>query len=220
MTLSTDERRALAIIAGLLVVAGGARWLERPQPLLDDAPALDVAALEDASRAGKPAPASATPAGPIDPNTATVAELDHLPGVGPSLAARIVEERDRAPFRTTGDLTRVRGIGPSLATTLADRLALPAGPPTSSTQSDRGLTPLASSVGAVSGQASGSPPDINYISSADLQKVRGVGPALAARLIARRDSLGRFRNWVQVDSVAGVGPALLGRLKETLVLVP
>lgn len=228
MTLSTDERRALAIIAGLLVVAGGARWLERPQPLLEDAPALDVAALEGASRAGKPAAdargaagaAGAGAAGPIDPNRATAAELDRLPGVGPSLAARIVEERERSPFRTVGDLTRVRGIGPSLATTLAGRVTLPAGPPTSNAQAEPGLTPLGNTGRTVSAQASGAPPDINYIGSTDLQKVRGVGPALAAKLIARRDSLGRFRSWADVDSVAGVGPAMLGRLKETLVLFP
>jgi competence protein ComEA len=62
--------------------------------------------------------------------------------------------------------------------------------------------------------------DINYISSADLQKVPGVGPVLAAKLIARRDSLRRFSNWAQIDSVAGVGPAMLSRLKESVVLIP
>jgi competence ComEA-like helix-hairpin-helix protein len=217
VTLGTDERRALAIIAALLLLASGARWLERPQPLLDDAPSVDVAALESASREGK-APQERTPAGPIDPNTATAAELDRLPGVGPSLAARIVEERERAPFRTVGDLTRVRGIGPSLATTLAGKVTLPAGPAVTRSTAVEGLTPVKSAAGAVSGQAHGAPADINYIGSTDLQKVRGVGPALAAKLIARRDSLGGFSSWAQVDSVAGVGPALLGRLREALVL--
>src|SRR5690606_9595993 len=97
VTLSTDERRALAIIAALLVTASAARWLERPQPLLEDVPAVDVAALEQASRDGKPDAAGSPgqPPKPIDPNTATAAELDRLPGIGPSLAVRIVEAREQ-----------------------------------------------------------------------------------------------------------------------------
>lgn len=49
-----------------------------------------------------------TPAGPIDVNRATEQELQQLPGIGPTLARRIVEAR---PFRTVDDLRRVRGIG-------------------------------------------------------------------------------------------------------------
>jgi competence protein ComEA len=52
--------------------------------------------------------------GPIDLNTATVAELDQLPGVGPATASAIVEHRDEhGPFATVDDLTDVRGIGPA-----------------------------------------------------------------------------------------------------------
>lgn len=222
MTLSTDERRALAIIAGLLVAASAARWLERPQPLLEDVAAVDVAALEEASRAGRPAPESDSraPAAPIDPNTATAAELDRLPGVGPALAARIVAERERGPYRTVEDLTRVPGIGAALATGLAGRVTLPAGPTRREPPAYTGLTPVGTASGTVEKTAPQGPLDINYIGSTDLQKVRGVGPVLAAKLIARRDSLGRFGSWEQVDEVAGVGPALLARLKESLVLRP
>jgi competence ComEA-like helix-hairpin-helix protein len=222
VTLSTDERRALAIIAGLLVAASLARWLERPRPLLDDIAPMDVAALEEASRAGRPdiKADSKDPATPIDPNTASAAELTRLPGVGPSLAARIIEERERSPFRSLDDLTRVHGIGAALATRLAGRVTLPAGPVRSNAPADRGLTPLRAAPPGVPERVPGELLDVNYIGSADLQKVRGVGPALAAKLIARRDSLGRFTSWEQVDEVAGVGPALLSRLKEALVLRP
>jgi competence ComEA-like helix-hairpin-helix protein len=216
--LSGDERRALALIAGLLVLASGARWLERPRPILEDVQALDVAALEEASRADRPEPDPGPVKGPIDPNTATASELARLPGVGPSLAGRIIEERERSPFVNVEDLTRVHGIGPSLATRLAGRVTLPVRTVPRSTPVGMGLTPEKAAGGAVSGWVQKGPLDINYIGSADLQKVRGVGPALAARLIARRDSLGRFGSWEQVDEVAGVGPAILGRLKEALVL--
>ena len=47
----------------------------------------------------------------ININTATREELERLPGVGASLAARIVEHRERfGPFRRTEHLLMVRGI--------------------------------------------------------------------------------------------------------------
>ncbi|HLJ84407.1 MAG TPA: helix-hairpin-helix domain-containing protein [Candidatus Eremiobacteraceae bacterium] len=50
----------------------------------------------------------------VDINTATESELTQLPGVGPSLAGRIVEYRQsNGPFQTPDDLQNVSGIGPS-----------------------------------------------------------------------------------------------------------
>ena len=49
----------------------------------------------------------------ININTATTAQLDMLPRIGPALAARIIEDRTRnGPYRTLDDLDRVPGIGP------------------------------------------------------------------------------------------------------------
>ena len=50
----------------------------------------------------------------LDINTATESELTQLPGVGPSLARRIVEYREaNGPFVTVDDLQNVSGVGPS-----------------------------------------------------------------------------------------------------------
>ncbi len=46
--------------------------------------------------------------GRIAVNRASAAELEALPGVGPTLAARIVEGR---PYRRAEDLDRVKGVG-------------------------------------------------------------------------------------------------------------
>jgi len=57
---------------------------------------------------------TSAPAGPVDVNTATVDQLDVLPGVGPTTAAAIVAYRDQhGPFQTVDQLGEVRGIGPS-----------------------------------------------------------------------------------------------------------
>jgi competence protein ComEA len=48
----------------------------------------------------------------VDLNQATVAELDQLPGVGPSTARAIIDHRTRnGPFASVDDLLAVRGIG-------------------------------------------------------------------------------------------------------------
>ncbi|TDE00797.1 ComEA family DNA-binding protein [Jiangella asiatica] len=52
------------------------------------------------------------PAGPIDLNTATAAELDTLPGIGPTLAGRILAWREQnGRFTTVDELREVSGIG-------------------------------------------------------------------------------------------------------------
>jgi competence protein ComEA len=54
----------------------------------------------------------AGPGGKVNLNTATLAQLDGLPGVGPVLAQRILSYRDRhGPFRSVGELRQVEGIG-------------------------------------------------------------------------------------------------------------
>ncbi len=93
---------------------------------------LAVAAVVGLSRAAPPAPVTIpealTPppdAGPlrVDPRTASARELESLPGVGPSIARRIVEARARGvEFRRPEDLGRVRGIGPRTVERLAPHL--------------------------------------------------------------------------------------------------
>ena len=61
----------------------------------------------------------------IDVNTATVAELERLPQVGPTLARRIVEDRAaRGRFRSVEDLRHVRGIGPKTYGALRDYVTI------------------------------------------------------------------------------------------------
>jgi len=52
-----------------------------------------------------------TPSEPLDLNTATLEQLQTLPGIGRVLAQRIAEWREQTPFRSVEDLRRVRGIG-------------------------------------------------------------------------------------------------------------
>ncbi|KAF0207414.1 MAG: helix-hairpin-helix domain-containing protein [Actinomycetota bacterium] len=62
-----------------------------------------------------------TAGGKIDLNRATAADLDTLPGVGPSTAKKIVDDRTKnGPFKKIEDLMRVTGIGQKKFESLRD----------------------------------------------------------------------------------------------------
>ena len=64
--------------------------------------------------------------GTVDVNRASTEELDALPGVGPSIAQRIIDERDQnGPFHYPEDLLSVDGIGEKTLEKLRDQILLP-----------------------------------------------------------------------------------------------
>ena len=64
--------------------------------------------------------------GPINLNTATKAELDTLPGIGPALADRIIEYRQKnGPFQRAEDIKKVSGIGDKVYENIKDRITAP-----------------------------------------------------------------------------------------------
>ena len=86
-----------------IVVPRPGEKLPTPEPV----PAGAGAGASAGTTAGGAAPGT-----PVDLNTATVADLDALPGVGPVLAGRIVEWRQQnGGFKTVDDLGEVSGIG-------------------------------------------------------------------------------------------------------------
>ena len=79
---------------------------------------LLILGLSIAAEAGQGRARSATPAakasasGPLNLNTATVSQLETLPGIGKSTAERILEYREKSGgFKKIEDLMNVRGIG-------------------------------------------------------------------------------------------------------------
>ncbi len=75
---------------------------------------LAVPALSRAQQAsGDVPPAKGAPAvAVVNLNTATVAQLDTLPGIGAKVAARIVEYRQKnGAFKKIEELMNVKGIG-------------------------------------------------------------------------------------------------------------
>lgn len=80
-------------------------------PTVDEVPSVPPGV---SGTAAPPVGTGQVPSGPVNLNTATVDELDALPGVGPATAAAIVAYRDtNGPFASVEGLAEVRGIGPA-----------------------------------------------------------------------------------------------------------
>ncbi|OPY57794.1 MAG: ComE operon protein 1 [Pelotomaculum sp. PtaU1.Bin035] len=64
-------------------------------------------------------------AGLVNINTADLSQLDTLPGIGPSLAQRIIQYREtNGPFKTIDELKNVSGIGDNRFKDLKDRITV------------------------------------------------------------------------------------------------
>ena len=57
------------------------------------------------------------------------------------------------------------------------------------------------------------PVDVDLAGVAELDRLPGIGPALAARIVADREAKGPFGSLEQLQRVKGVGPALAAKLQ-------
>ena len=137
---TTQERLVLLFLSTTLVVGGIVKWTK-----LQNTPVLQIktssvnAEMQAFDRASHELNATGTDLdlvktdvqaesnqvnGKININQATSVTLQELPGVGPTLADRIIVYRtEHGPFTQVEDLTLVRGIGPKMFEKIAKTIS-------------------------------------------------------------------------------------------------
>ena len=104
--MTTSIRNAACIVTLALASLVGAPALAAPVS------SVNVGGVEQGSVEGAERfDAAVELEGTININTATATQLELLPGIGPSIAGRIVKYRERRSFKQIKNLQRVKGIG-------------------------------------------------------------------------------------------------------------
>ena len=158
----------------------------------------------------------------LDLNRATKAELRLLPGLGDTLAQRIVDHRaQHGAFARIDDLGRVSGIGPKTlerlrpwilvlgdddyddmpATSRAAAVTKPSAKPAASRKEEQLAAPI----------------NVNRADAAELTKLPGIGAKLSQCIIDER-ARGAFQSVDELRRVPGIGAKTLDKLRPHVVV--
>jgi competence protein ComEA len=179
----------------------------------------------------------------VDVNSADVETLQTLPGIGPTLAERIVEGR---PYKSADDLAKVKGLSKSKIDAIQDQIKFghvttttkksttksskktttpettTTEPSTTSKSSSKSTTGSESSgsktvspTGASSGKlAPGQTVNINTATAAQLDVLPGIGPVKAQAIIDYRTEHGRFNSIEDIQNVKGIKEGEFSKIKD------
>jgi comEA protein len=176
---------------------------------------------------------------PVDVNSADLKTLETLPGVGPSIAKKIVDGR---PYKTLADLQKIKGLGKSRVDAMKDLVtfgpatadtstntvaAVPAKKPkkpaatTASTSSSSSTPAASSSSGAGSshssgGLAVGEKVNINTATAVELDKIPGIGPTKAQAIVDYRTQNGNFTSIEDIQKVKGIKSGVFSKIKDSI----
>lgn len=218
------ERRALILLLTLAVGGQGVRVLAnragdppgqiRLLPTLTDG--SPAAQRDSAMHQARPL----TPGELVDADVAGPAELARLPRVGLALAKVMVADRQaKGPFGNLEGLDRVPGIGPGLLRILAPHLTFSGGSAGQAVPAAWGAglgtafaLPLPRDVAVAEPGRPDSVLNVNRASAVELERLPGIGPSLARRIVADREVSGPFATLDALDRIPGIGPGLVARL--------
>jgi competence protein ComEA len=150
----------------------------------------------------------------VNLNTASSAELEDLPGIGPAHAKAIIAAR---PLKSVDDLEHVRGIGKSRADALKDlvTIAEPAAKSATAkapakTRAKTADTPAKDTPKPKAGQKV----NINTASKEELDVLPGIGPVRAQAIIDARP----FKSIEDIMTVKGIKEVEFSKIKDMITV--
>src|SRR5580765_1298275 len=180
----------------------------------------------------------------VDVNSADVETLQSLPGIGPTLADRIVAGR---PYKNADDLAKVKGLSKSKIDAIQDQIKFGSTskksttksskktttPETSSTDTstssqsksssksttagDSSSSKTVSPTGSSSGKlAAGQTVNINTATAEQLDALPGIGPTKAQAIIDYRNEHGRFNSIEDIQNVKGIKEGEFSKIKDSI----
>jgi DNA uptake protein ComE-like DNA-binding protein len=185
----------------------------------------EPAAKKEAREAPRSEPKSPPPArgDKVDVNSASVRELETLPGIGPATARKIVENR---PYSSMPDLARA-GVSGALLDKIRPSIKVGSAATASratekKSEAEASRAPArtenreaAPAARAEERKSSPGPVDLNTATAADLEALPGVGPAYAKRIMENRPY-----SSVADLSKAGLPASTIDRIRSMVRVTP
>ena len=177
----------------------------------------------------------------VDVNSANVETLQTLPGIGPTLADRIVAGR---PYKNADELAKVKGLSKSKVDAIQDQITFgttkksttksskkTTTPETSSTDTSASPKSKSSTKSTTAGDSSGSKTvsptgsssgklapgqtvNINTATAEQLDVLPGIGPTKAQAIIDYRNEHGRFSSIEDIQNVKGIKEGEFSKIKD------
>lgn len=136
----------------------------------------------------------------IDLNKADLEQLMSLPGIGTVKAKAIISYRQaHGNFNSIDDLINVTGIGPSTLEKIRDYVTV--------SKTNEVQINMNNELKKI---------NINEADEKQLEKLPGIGPTKAKRIIEYREKNGKFKSLDELLNVNGIGPKTLEKIKNYL----
>lgn len=211
---ASASQRAFFILFALIIVLSGVLYQPSYNKLVQESVYGQEENLEVAAESAQRKYTSSV----IDINTASLEELQTLPGIGPSKARAIIEYREKQQFSKIEDIMNVPGIGEKTFERLKDRIKVST-PDTQPVQNNNQALVANNVVNQQTNEFQTTRKiDINTAGIEELQKLPGIGPTKAQEIINYRTKNGPFRSIDEIMNVKGIGKKTFEKMKDMITI--